>query len=91
MKRTFCDICGKEIVKPNETWKYKLVSNTDNTRLSFDEVLEDVCEECATVIHCCVRMMKECKWKPDFHEALKSDNIVIRHISEYMVSEFENL
>lgn len=73
MKKIFCDICGKEIVKTNETWTYELSANEGNKRVSFDKIIEDICEACATKIHCCVAMMKECNWEPDFHKTLDSN------------------
>lgn len=91
MKKIFCDICGKEIKKSNETWKQELRANENNKRVSYDETLEDVCESCATIIHCCVSMMKECGWQPDFHEVLESDNVWERDKAGYKLSELEDM
>lgn len=91
MKKIFCDICGKEIVNQNETWKQELIANENNKRVSYNKTLIDVCESCATVIHCCVSMMKECDWKPDFHEVLESDSVWEREKEEYKLSELEDV
>ena len=68
MKVTHCDICGKEM-KSNSLW----------LKNSFYDMnvngIEDVCVECYQWIHCCINMMKETGWRPDFHEKLKSENI----------------
>ena len=91
MKKIFCDICGKEIVNSNETWKQELVANENNKRVSYNESLIDVCESCATIIHCCTSMMKECGWKPDFHEVLESGSAFEREKAGYKLSELEDL
>ena len=80
MKKIHCDICGKEIKSDssiNKIWDSELFIDTD------DEYIEDVCEECFKTILCCINMMKETKWKPDFHEVLKSDDIWEKDIAEY--------
>ena len=91
MRRIFCDICGKEIVKPNETWQLGLMANEGNKRVSYNKILVDVCESCATTIHCCVSMMKECRWEPDFHEVLESDSVWERDKAGYKLSELEDM
>ena len=91
MKKIFCDICGKEIVNSNETWKQELVANENNKRVSYNESLIDVCESCATIIHCCTSMMKECGWKPDFHEVLESGSVFEREKAGHKLSELEDL
>ena len=68
MRKIFCDICGKEIKPDNETWRQQLRANNGNLRISFDKSFCEICEGCATKIHCCVSMMKEHDWEPDFHE-----------------------
>lgn len=89
MKKVFCDICGKEIIKSNETWTHELKANETNKRVSYDERIEDICESCATIIHCCVSMMKKCNWQPDFHEVLESDNIWESDKAGYVLSDLE--
>lgn len=68
MRKVYCDICGKEIVRQREVWKHTLTAREGNKRVSFDESIEDMCEKCATIIHCCTSMMKK-GWEPDFHES----------------------
>lgn len=36
-----------------------LKANDGNKRVSFDETINEICEGCATVIHCCTSMMKK--------------------------------
>ena len=91
MKKIFCDICGKEIIPSNETWRQELIANEGNKRVSYNGTLADVCESCATTIHCCVSMMKECKWKPDFHEVLKSGDMWGREKAGYILSDLEEM
>lgn len=91
MKKIFCDICGKEIIKSNETWTNELRANDGNKRVSYDEKIEDICESCATTIHCCIRMMKHCKWEPDFHEVLGSDDVFESDKAGYQLSELKEL
>lgn len=59
MNRLFCDICGKEIVRKDETWSYSLKANGSNRRVSMNENIGEVCELCATVINCCVSMRRK--------------------------------
>ncbi len=87
MKKIYCDICGKEI-KSHEPkvdfWKEDIFYNLD------DNPIEDVCNECFGMIYCCINMMKETKWKPDFHEVLKSDNIWKRDAAGYKLCDLED-
>lgn len=86
MKVVHCDICGKEIKKPSEVeiWNKDVFTDMD------DNPIEDVCEECFKMIYCCVNMMKETKWKPDFHEVLESGSIMSRDIAGYKLSDLED-
>ena len=87
MKKIHCDICGKEI-KSHEPkvdfWKEDIFYDLD------DNPIEDVCNECFGMIYCCINMMKETKWKPDFHEVLKSDNIWKRDVAGYRLCDLED-
>ena len=86
MKKIHCDICGKEIKSDssiNKIWDSELFIDKDN------EYIEDVCEECFKTILCCINMMKETKWKPDFHEVLKSDDIWKKDIAEYKLYDLK--
>ena len=86
MKKIHCDICGKEIKSDNpmnKIWNGELFIDTD------DDYIEDVCEECFKVILCCINMMKETKWRPDFHEVLKSESLWDREVAEYKLYDLE--
>lgn len=89
MKKTYCDICGKEIVKSNETWNYGLNASKGNSRVGFNENIEEVCEKCATIIHCCVSMMKEVGWEPAFREKLESTNAYESDRAGYVLLDLE--
>ena len=86
MKVVHCDICRKEIKKPSEVEIWNKDVFTDMN----DNPIEDVCEECFKMIYCCVNMMKETKWKPDFHEVLESESIMNRDIAGYRLSDLED-
>ena len=90
MKKVYCDICGKEINKGNEAWVFGLNAKEGNPRVSFDETIEDICEHCATIMHCCVSMMKLTGWEPDFHEKLKSDSMWESDKAGYVLSDLED-
>lgn len=44
MVKVYCDICGKEIIRAKEVWKLSLLSKPGNVRVSYDETVEDMCE-----------------------------------------------
>lgn len=75
MKKIICDICGKEI-KDNENWIVVLNRNENNSINKPDFKAEDICKKCAKNIYNCLRMMTECNWKPDFHEAIESGDFL---------------
>lgn len=72
MQKVYCNICGKEVRKINEVWAIKLQTQDGNPRVSFNTDITDVCESCATVLHCCISMMPK-GWIPDFHELDKQN------------------
>lgn len=72
MRKVYCDICGKEVVRQKELWKHTLIAREGNNRVSYDEHIEEICESCATILHCCTSMMKQ-GWTPDFHETNDAD------------------
>ena len=87
MKVIHCDICGKEIKSDHpvtDIWNKNVFIDMDRNPI------EDVCEECFKIIHCCINMMKETKWKPDFHEVLKSDSLWTRELAGYKLSDLED-
>ena len=79
MRIVKCDICGKEIKSDSpivDFWKKDLFPDIN------DNPIEDVCEECYKMIYCCINMMKETEWRPDFHEVLEA---------EYRISTLEEV
>lgn len=85
MKVIHCDICGKEIRKHPEVD----ILNKNIFIDMDDNPIEDVCEECFKWIYCCVIMMKETGWKPDFHEKLDSKNIWESDKAGYVMSDLQ--
>lgn len=85
MKIVRCDICGKEIKKlpVTEIWNKDVFTDMD------DNPIEDVCEECFKMIYCCVNMMKETGWKPDFHEVLESGSIWNQEKAGYRLEDLQ--
>ena len=86
MRKIHCDICGKEIKSDshmNKIWDSELFINTD------DEYIEDVCEDCFKTMLGCINMMKYAKWRPDFHEVLKSDDAWKSDIADNALYEIE--
>lgn len=86
MKVIHCDICGKEIKKlpEAEIWNKNVFTDMD------DDPIEDVCEECFKMIYCCVNMMKETGWRPDFHEKLNSESIWESDKAGYVMSDLQS-
>lgn len=87
MKVIHCDICGKEIKSSSpivNIWNKNVFIDMD------DNPIEDVCEECFKMVYCCINMMKETGWRPDFHEVLKSDSIWTREKADYKLCDLEN-
>ena len=88
MKTIHCDICGKTIENNSpivDIWRKDLFPDID------DNPIEDVCEECYKMIYCCINMMKETKWRPDFHEVLESDNAWTREKAEYKIATLKEI
>lgn len=86
MRKIHCDICGKEIKSDNpinKIWDSELFIDTD------DRYIEDICEECFKTVIGCINMMKYAKWRPDFHEVLKSDDIWKRDVAGYALCDIE--
>lgn len=89
MKKTYCDVCGKEIgIGINNG---KSIESFKNIYYGFDdEPIADMCEECYMTIYCCLRMMKKTKWKPDFHKVLRSDDAGTREIADWELSDLKS-
>lgn len=83
MKVVHCDICGKEI-KNNSPWTKESFCNMDGN------LIEDVCDECYKWIYCCINMMKETGWRPDFHEKFAFNSTFGIEKTEYVLSDLEN-
>ena len=60
----------------NENWIVVLNRNENNFINNPDFKAEDICKKCAKNIYNCLRMMTECNWKPDFHEATESGDFL---------------
>ena len=86
MKVIHCDICGREV---RQSIQMVDASNKFFFADLDDNPIEDVCGECFSTIYCCINMMKATKWKPDFHEVLKSGDIWKRDVAGYKLCELE--
>lgn len=87
MKKSYCDICGSEIKELEPAllfWKKDLFYDL------HDNPIEDICPECFWMLCCCINMMKETKWRPDFHEKLNSDKIWDSDHAAYTLSKLED-
>lgn len=88
MKKILCDICGKEIKSDNpvvDIWNKNVFMDM------FGDPIEDVCDECYKMIYCCINMMKEVGWKPDFHEKLKSESVFDSDKAGFILEELEDI
>lgn len=88
MKKTYCDICGNKIEEADLEpfmlfWKKDLFYDRN------DHAIEDICPECFWTLWVCLNMMKETRWKPDFHEKLRSEKIWDRDIAGCILCELE--
>lgn len=86
MQKFYCDICGSEIDKKKSSVTYwdKFLFRDLN-----EHPIEDICPECFWTLFCCVNMMKETGWRPDFHEKLNSESIWDRDRAGYALSKLE--
>lgn len=87
MKKSYCDICGKEIKELEPAllfWKKDMFCDLD------DNWIEDICQECFWTLYYCVNMMKKTGWRPDFHEKLNSESIWESDIAGYTLSELKD-
>lgn len=56
MRKTICDVCGKEIIDFRKSWNISIVSNVSLRTLNLDQIdyslcLTDVCEDCANSVY----------------------------------------
>lgn len=56
MRKTICDVCGKEITDFRESWNVSISSNVNARALGYDQTdyslcLCDVCQDCANSIY----------------------------------------
>lgn len=56
MRKTICDVCGKEITDFRESWNVSISSNVGTRALRYNQTdcslcLTDVCEDCANSIY----------------------------------------
>lgn len=87
MKVIHCDICKKRIRSDSpmtRIWDRDVFIDMD------ENPIEDVCEECFKTIYCCINMMKETKWKPDFHEVTESGSVWDREVAENTVYRLQD-
>ena len=49
MRKTFCDVCGKEIIFSRKPYKVNISS--DVIPNAYNYVAQDVCEDCANSIY----------------------------------------
>lgn len=60
MTKRFCDLCGKEIFKIQDTYRVIVDNNTDHTYANDPNIVDvgEVCPVCAKRIHQTVRELK---------------------------------
>lgn len=87
MKVIHCDICGKEVKSDSPITR---IWDRDVFIDMYDNPIEDVCEECFKMIYCCINMMKETGWRPDFHEVLESNNAWTREKAGNKLYDLKN-
>lgn len=56
MRKTICDVCGKEITDFGQSWDVSISSNFDRRTLGYFQTdyslcLVDVCEDCTNSIY----------------------------------------
>lgn len=56
MRKTICDVCGKEITDFRESWNVSISSNVSLRTLRYNQTdyslcITDVCEDCANSIY----------------------------------------
>ncbi len=51
MVKTFCDICGKEIISFSRYYQIKISSNSNVVPNKYNYSANDICEDCANSIY----------------------------------------
>lgn len=64
MRKTICDVCGKEITDIRESWNVSISSNVSTRLLKYDQTdyslcFTDVCNDCANSIYHCIKNLQE--------------------------------
>lgn len=64
MRKTICDVCGKEITDFRESWSVSISSNVSTRLLRYDQTdyslcLTDVCDECTTFIYNFIKSLQK--------------------------------
>ena len=64
MRKTICDVCGKEITDIRESWNVSISSNVSTRLLKYGQTnyslrFTDVCNDCANSIYHCIRSLQE--------------------------------
>ena len=56
MTKRLCDLCGKEIINPEN--KYKISIDSPSMRAKYITVIPDVCSDCANSIYHYIEALK---------------------------------
>lgn len=64
MRKTVCDVCGKEITDFRESWNVSISSNVSLRTLRYDQTdyslcLTDVCDDCVNSIYHHIKSLQE--------------------------------
>lgn len=64
MRKTICDVCGKEIIDFRESWNVSISSNVSLRALKYDQTdcslcLTDVCQDCVSSIYQYIKSLQK--------------------------------
>ena len=64
MRKTICDVCGKEIIDFRESWNVSISSNVGTRALNLGQTdyslcLTDVCEDCTNSIYRYIKSLQK--------------------------------
>ena len=64
MRKTVCDVCGKEIIAFRESWNVSISSNVSLRTLRYDQTdyslcLTDVCKDCADFVYRSIKSLRK--------------------------------